>query len=81
KKESDVRVPLAFAVFSISVVAGGVFLVIYIFFPSISRPWYPILALLLIGLPWIFWLLTYVYTCAKRIVAADNQNNRQISRR
>ncbi|KAL2234278.1 UNVERIFIED_CONTAM: hypothetical protein Sindi_1160000 [Sesamum indicum] len=83
EKEGDFRVPLVFSFFCLCVTAGGAFLIFYVFVPSSSRPWYPIAAFILIGSPWIFWLLTYLYSCIKgsyrrRAAPADV---RQISRR
>lgn len=64
-REGDIRVPLISAFFCLLVITGGVFLIIYVYMPENSQPWYPIVALLLIGSPWIFWFLTYMYTCMK----------------
>ncbi|GER48718.1 prothymosin alpha-related family protein [Striga asiatica] len=83
EKEGDIRVPLVFTVFCLSVTAGGVFLVIYVFFPGYSQAWYPIAALVLIASPWIFWLLTYIYACIKGCFCRDGGGAvpHQISRR
>ncbi|KAL1562016.1 hypothetical protein AAHA92_04642 [Salvia divinorum] len=87
-KEGDVRVPLVFAVFFLCVTTGGVFLVIYVFVPSLSKPWHPSAALFLIGAPWIFWLLTFLYTLMKNCCCAAARHpaaaaavDHQISRR
>lgn len=84
EKEGDIRVPLVFAIFCLLVTAGGLLLVIYVFAPSLSHPWYPTIAILLVASPWVFWFLTYLYTCIKACffhpsTAADNP--RQVSRR
>ncbi|GFP88576.1 hypothetical protein PHJA_001001300 [Phtheirospermum japonicum] len=84
EKESDIRVPLVFSIFCLCVTAGGVFLVIYVFFPGLSQPWYPIAALVLIGSPWIFWFLTFLYACMKGCCCRDSGAaavGHQISRR
>ncbi|KAH6772899.1 hypothetical protein C2S52_004264 [Perilla frutescens var. hirtella] len=87
EKEGDIRVPLVFTVFFLCVTTGGIFLLLYVFAPSVSQPWYPAAALVLIGAPWIFWLLTYVYTIIKRCCAASRRPpdagavDHQISRR
>ncbi|PIN10360.1 hypothetical protein CDL12_17050 [Handroanthus impetiginosus] len=80
-KEGDIRVPLIFSLFCLCVVTGGIFLVVYVFIPSLSEPWYPIAALVLIASPWIFWLLTYIYTCAKGCCRRNPVASHQISRR
>ncbi|KAL6575581.1 hypothetical protein OROHE_000958 [Orobanche hederae] len=84
EKEGDIRVPLVFSIFCLCVTTGGIFLAIYAFFPDLSQPWYPIAALVLIGSPWIFWLLTYFYACMKGCLcrdAAATAVSHQISRR
>ncbi|KAG8391390.1 hypothetical protein BUALT_Bualt01G0182700 [Buddleja alternifolia] len=78
EKEGDLRVPLIASLFCLCVTAGGIILVLYAFFPSLSQPWFPIAALVLIGFPWLFWLFTYLYACMKLRAEADD---RQISRR
>lgn len=65
EKERDIRVPLISSIFCLLVLTGGIFLVLYVFIPHLSHPWFPIAAFLLIGSPWIFWLFTYIYTCFK----------------
>ncbi|XP_071699699.1 uncharacterized protein [Rutidosis leptorrhynchoides] len=64
-RDGDLRVPLISSLFFVLVLAGGIFLTFYVFAPSISQPWFPVIALILIGSPWVFWLLTYLYTCFK----------------
>ncbi|KAI5647632.1 hypothetical protein M9H77_33637 [Catharanthus roseus] len=87
-REDDYRVPLISSLFCLCVSAGGVLLVLYVFVPSSSQSWFPIVAFILIGSPWIFWILAYIYTCIKACVRSHNNyynNNslqhRQISRR
>ncbi|KAL7120770.1 hypothetical protein ACP275_02G142800 [Erythranthe tilingii] len=85
EKVSDIRVPLVFSIFCLCLVTGGVFLVFYVFVPKLSQPWYPIVALVLIGSPWIFWFFTYFYTCVKGCfgrgggppITADHQISRR----
>ncbi|XP_051144215.1 uncharacterized protein LOC127260515 [Andrographis paniculata] len=85
EREGDLRVPLVFCIFFLLVTAGGVLLVIYVFAPSASQPWYPTVAILFVASPWVFWFLTYLYTCLKACIlrnsAADDVAARQISRR
>ncbi|CAK9144824.1 unnamed protein product [Ilex paraguariensis] len=77
----DVRVPLISSLFCLFVVTGGVFLMLYVFTPQFSQPWFPIAALILIGSPWLFWFLTYIYTCMKVCFRGSRVEDRQISRR
>ncbi|KAK1393732.1 hypothetical protein POM88_012788 [Heracleum sosnowskyi] len=75
ERERDIRVPLISALFCLFVIAGGVFLIIYVYYPDQSQSWYPVVALLLIGSPWIFWLLAYIYTCMKACIRARRMEN------
>lgn len=76
-RDGDFRVSLISFIFCICVVIGGVFLVIYLTLPKFSQSWFLLLALILVGSPWLFWLLTYMYTCIKRCYC--NIHNPQIS--
>ncbi|CAH1448854.1 unnamed protein product [Lactuca virosa] len=64
-RDGDLRVPLISSLFFVLVIIGGIFLTFYVFLPSIAQPWFPVVAFLLIGSPWAFWMLTYLYTCFK----------------
>ncbi|CAK9185244.1 unnamed protein product [Ilex paraguariensis] len=81
EREGDIRVPLISALFCLFVISGGVFLVVYVYVPNLSEPWFPMAAFLLIGSPWIFWFLTYIYTCIKACFRRTPVDDRQISRR
>lgn len=81
ERARDIRVPLVFFLFSIFLLAGGVFLILYVFVPDSSRPWYPIAAFVLIGAPWVFWLMTYIYTCIKACCKRNRLEDRQLSQR
>ncbi|GAB4835565.1 hypothetical protein Ancab_000474 [Ancistrocladus abbreviatus] len=49
------------------IVAGGTFLALYLTDPgSASVHWYPIAGVILVGLPWFFWLLTCSYRLISR---------------
>ncbi|KAM0072143.1 hypothetical protein Hdeb2414_s0001g00033411 [Helianthus debilis subsp. tardiflorus] len=65
ERDGDLRVPLISSLFFVLVFTGGIFLTFYVFAPNFSKPWFPGIALVLIGSPWVFWLLTYLYTCFK----------------
>ncbi|CAI9103339.1 OLC1v1001802C1 [Oldenlandia corymbosa var. corymbosa] len=80
-RQSDCRVPVISSIFFICLATGGVFLIMYVFTPSLSAPWYPIAAFVMIGIPWLFWLVTYIYACLKACFRRGNLNERQISRR
>ncbi|KAL2536697.1 putative membrane lipoprotein [Forsythia ovata] len=77
-REGDILFPLISSLLCLCVLTGGIFLVLYVYLPNISQPWFPILAFILIGSPWIFWFLTYLYTCMK---ACCRAHDRPVSRR
>ncbi|KAK4379579.1 hypothetical protein RND71_001441 [Anisodus tanguticus] len=82
EREGDLRVPLISSLFCLCVLTGGVLLVLYFFVPDHSQPWFPSAGLFLVGSPYIFWLLTYIYTCLKCCcLGEDSVDNSQISRR
>lgn len=81
EREGDLRVPLISFMLCICVLIGGIFLFLYLFVPNLSQPWFPAIALILIGFPWLLWLFTYMYTCIKRCCGFSSTDNRQISRR
>ncbi|KAG0453588.1 hypothetical protein HPP92_024892 [Vanilla planifolia] len=46
----------------LSLVAGGSFLVLYVFLPpSEADAWFPTAGIILVGIPWIFWIVTCSY--------------------
>lgn len=50
----------------ISLLAGGACLVSYLILPPSQAPvWLPIVGLVLVALPWGFWIATCLYRCAK----------------
>ncbi|XP_057512822.1 uncharacterized protein LOC130794885 [Actinidia eriantha] len=65
KRQRDCRVPLISTLFFLSCVIGGILLILWLLDSNISQSWFPILALALIGFPWGFWFLTYLYTLIK----------------
>ncbi|VFQ94551.1 unnamed protein product [Cuscuta campestris] len=81
ERQGDIRVPLISFLFCILVTAGGILLCMYAFFPAESQPWFIHVAFLLIGSPWVFWFVMYIYTCFKRCAERRSIHNRQISRR
>ncbi|CAN4126072.1 unnamed protein product [Withania somnifera] len=82
ERVGDLRVPLISSLFCLCVLTGGVLLIIYFFTPAYSQPWFAPAGLILVGSPYIFWLLTYIYTCLKHCCFGDSSaEKRQISRR
>ncbi|KAH7680781.1 hypothetical protein IHE45_05G015700 [Dioscorea alata] len=48
--------------FFILIFSGGTFLVLYITLPaSPVTAWFPITGLILVGIPWLFWIMTCIY--------------------
>ncbi|KAI3448980.1 hypothetical protein Pfo_005645 [Paulownia fortunei] len=73
ERERDLIVPFIYTLFCLCVSIGGILLVLYVFFPTLSQPWHPIAALVLIGSTWLFWVLTYLYACIKGCCRRDRQ--------
>lgn len=71
-RERSFIIPFIYTFFCLCVTIGGMLLVFYVFFPTLSQPWHPIAALVLIGSTWLFWLLTYIYSCIKRCFRRDD---------
>ncbi|KAK9911533.1 hypothetical protein M0R45_035434 [Rubus argutus] len=66
ERKGDARVSIISALFFTCIVAGGVFLFLYMLLPvEQAKPWYPIAGLILVAVPWFFWVLTCVYRCFK----------------
>lgn len=64
ERKNDIRVYLITGAFLICIVAGGICLCIYIFHTGAQqKSWYSIVGFILVGVPWLFWILTYCYTC------------------
>ncbi|OVA18410.1 hypothetical protein BVC80_1833g74 [Macleaya cordata] len=75
-KAGDVRIYLISCMLFFCIVAGGAFLALYIHLPeSETAAWYPAAGMILVGIPWIFWLLTLIYTCLKKIITGSINNN------
>ena len=65
-RKEDVRIYIISFLFFSCIVCGGVLLSIYLFLPqSQSSTWYPIAGLILVGVPWLFWFLAYLYRCIR----------------
>lgn len=83
EERPDFRVPIISGLFFVSSITGGILLIIWLFDNKDSQPWFPILALILISLPWVFWFLTYIYTFIKACFRGDGGRgvSRDVSRR
>lgn len=64
-KDDDFIISLITSLLCFLVLIGGVFLILYFCEPHATHPLFAVAALLLIGSPWIFWFLTYLYMCMK----------------
>ncbi|KAK8593910.1 hypothetical protein V6N13_042539 [Hibiscus sabdariffa] len=74
--QDDVRIYMVSTFFFVSVVTGGAFLCLYMFQPEEdSTPWYPVVGIVLVGIPWIFWITTYMYRCVAHCFCASNGGN------
>ncbi|KAL8542493.1 hypothetical protein ACS0TY_003379 [Phlomoides rotata] len=82
-RKRSIIIPIIYALFFLCITTGGVLLIIYAFFPNLTQPWHPAAAFALIGTTWIFWLLTYIYSCIKLCLRHDVPQNttRQITRK
>ncbi|KAL6565771.1 hypothetical protein OROHE_004826 [Orobanche hederae] len=81
ERHKDIIVSSIYSLLCLCVSTGGVLLVLYVFFPALSQPWQPITALILIGSPWLVWLLTYIYACIKTCCIRRDGCDRQIPTR
>ncbi|KAG6725760.1 hypothetical protein I3843_02G037200 [Carya illinoinensis] len=80
ERKGDARIYVISFMFFACIVTGGSLLFLYIFVPQTdSASWYPIVGMILVGIPWAFWLFTYLYRCIKP--STDAQLNEQDSSR
>ncbi|KAF5451852.1 hypothetical protein F2P56_026915 [Juglans regia] len=78
ERKGDARVYIISFMFFACIVTGGILLFLYIFVPQAdSASWYPIVGMILVGIPWAFWLFTYLYRCIKP--STDTQLSKQNS--
>uniref|UniRef100_A0A1D1XK74 Quinoprotein glucose dehydrogenase n=1 Tax=Anthurium amnicola TaxID=1678845 RepID=A0A1D1XK74_9ARAE len=62
EREGDVCVYAVSCLLFLAIVAGGAFLLLYIALPeSPGRAWFPIAGMVLVGIPWLFWITTCLY--------------------
>ncbi|PON87501.1 hypothetical protein TorRG33x02_166790 [Trema orientale] len=66
QRKGDARVYVVSGLFFSCIISGGVFLCLYIVLPETqSSGWFPIAGLVLVSIPWAFWLFTFLYRCFK----------------
>ncbi|KAK9167315.1 hypothetical protein Scep_002506 [Stephania cephalantha] len=58
----DICVWFTSCFFFVAIVTGAIFLVLYISDP-VAPAWFPVAGTVLVGLPWLFWILTFLYRC------------------
>ncbi|XP_022744964.1 uncharacterized protein LOC111295648 [Durio zibethinus] len=76
REQGDARIYIVSTLLFACVVAGGAFLCLYMFRPEPeSEPWYPVVGIILIGIPWIFWIGTYIYRCCAHCCCQSNGGN------
>lgn len=64
ERKGDARIYIISGFLFLSVVSGGILLGLYMFLPEkYSSNYYAVAGLILVGVPWIFWFLAYVYKC------------------
>ncbi|KAM7280679.1 hypothetical protein ACFE04_007813 [Oxalis oulophora] len=64
RRQGDVRVYIVWFFFFGCVITGGIFLVLYLILPPREVSiWYPVAGFILVGIPWTFWLMAYIYIC------------------
>ncbi|XVF06787.1 hypothetical protein REPUB_Repub06bG0080600 [Reevesia pubescens] len=75
-KQGDARIYIISTLFFACIISGGVFLCLYMFQPeSESAPWYTITGIILVAIPWIFWIATYIYRCCAFCCCQNNGGN------
>ncbi|KAF5735284.1 hypothetical protein HS088_TW15G00786 [Tripterygium wilfordii] len=77
EKRGDIRIYIITGFIFVCIVAGGIFLGLYIFLPvAESKSWYPIAGIVLVAIPWAFWFLMYIYRCcAPKNVQSQERSN------
>ncbi|XVE90356.1 hypothetical protein DITRI_Ditri20bG0070900 [Diplodiscus trichospermus] len=76
RKQGDARIYILSTLFFACIVAGGVFLCLYLFQPEAeSTPWYAVIGIILVGIPWIFWICAYIYRCCSSCCGPRNGGN------
>ncbi|XVF42779.1 hypothetical protein PTKIN_Ptkin01aG0392200 [Pterospermum kingtungense] len=75
-RQEDARIYVVATFFFVCIVTGGAFLCLYMFQPeSESASWYPLTGIILVAIPWIFWIITYIYRCCAYCCCQRNGRN------
>ncbi|XP_043694041.1 uncharacterized protein LOC122644713 [Telopea speciosissima] len=63
-RKNDTYIYVISGLFCISILAGGVFLTLFITLQETSTTiWFAIIGMVLVGIPWVFWFLICMYRC------------------
>ncbi|XP_038875814.1 uncharacterized protein LOC120068181 [Benincasa hispida] len=66
ERKGDARIFIISGLIFLCIISGGILLCLYLFLPESQTPdWYPIVGIVLVSTPWIFWLSIYFYHCLK----------------
>ncbi|KAI4332400.1 hypothetical protein L6164_017310 [Bauhinia variegata] len=77
-RKGDKRIYIISGFFLVCTVCGGIFLCLYLILPDEQvQSWYPIAGMALVSIPWIFWLLLYLYQCFKPTKKVQNELDHQ----
>ncbi|XP_010278888.1 PREDICTED: uncharacterized protein LOC104612928 [Nelumbo nucifera] len=63
ERKDDPRIYLVSCLFLVCIIGGGVFLTLPV---TKSTEWYPVAGLVLVAIPWAFWIVVFFYTCFNR---------------
>ncbi|XP_068344193.1 uncharacterized protein [Pyrus communis] len=70
ERKGDARVSVISGLFFICIIAGGVLLFLYMLLPEEkSQPWFPPAGMVLVAIPWAFWITTCIYRCFRPAAA------------
>lgn len=80
ERKGDARIFIISGLIFLCIISGGFLLCLYLFLPESQTPdWYPIVGIVLVSTPWIFWLLVYLHHCLKptkvQLNALGSNNN------
>lgn len=81
EREGDPRICIASFLFLFCIVTGGIFLSLSITLPDGGPSWYPVVGMIFVCIPWVFWLMAYVYRCFKPCCTANQFASHQLPSR